>query len=113
MANITLKIAADASQAIQGINSVNLKMEQMQTAAQRVSSGLVNLGTKLASTALSFSTLAAMVGKVVETAKELVISYSAQEQAEVRLQATLKATQNACGMSDSEMIFAMWENIFS
>ena len=45
-------------------------MEQMQTAAQRVSSGLVNLGTKLASTALSFSTLAAMVGKVVETAKD-------------------------------------------
>ena len=104
MANITLKIAADASQAIQGINSVNLKMEQMQTAAQRVSSGLVNLGTKLTSTALSFSTLAAMVGKVVETAKELVISYSAQEQAEVRLQATLKATQNACGMSATELL---------
>lgn len=104
MANINLKITADASQAIQGINSVNLKMEQMQTASQRVSTGLVNLGTKLASTALSFSTIAAMVGKVVETAKELVTSYSVQEQAEVRLQSTLKATQQACGMSATELL---------
>ena len=104
MANINLKITADASQAIQGINSVNLKMEQMQTASQRVSTGLVNLGTKLASTALSFSTIAAMVGKVVETAKELVTSYSVQEQAEVRLQSTLAATSQACGMSASELL---------
>ena len=111
--NITLKISSDVSQAVNGINSVNQKLDQFRQKTETVTSRLTNVSLGFNSFADMGSKVASAIRDVVDVCAELVNSYSAQEQAEVRLQATLKATQNACGMSDSEMIFAMWENIFS
>lgn len=42
--------------------------------------------------------------KVVDVASELTAAYSIQEQAEVKLQSTLKATQNVCGLTATELL---------
>ncbi|MBO8436158.1 MAG: phage tail length tape measure family protein [Spirochaetes bacterium] len=49
-------------------------------------------------------TASIVVEKITTAVRATVDAYSAQEQAEIRLQTTLKATQNAVGMSASELL---------
>ena len=102
--NITLKISSDVSQAVNGINSVNQKLDQFRQKTETVTSRLTNVSLGFNSFADMGSKVASAIRDVVDVCAELVNSYSAQEQAEVRLQATLKATQNACGMSATELL---------
>lgn len=138
---ITVKFEADVNSALNGIQSVNQKLdqltktiqssnsrfEQLSKNTQSVNSKLANLSkpldgakSKILSLSASFSALTtaagivvSMIQKLTQRVAELMSSYSIQEKAEMRLQSTLKATQNACGMTASEMIFAIWKNIFS
>ena len=110
--NITLKISSDVQSAVNGINSVNQKLDQFRQKTETATSKLTQFTVGFNSIVDMGGKVASAIRVVVDACTELVNSYSAQEQAEVRLQATLKATQNACGMTASEMIFAMWKNIF-
>ena len=110
--NITLKISSDVQSAVNGINSVNQKLDQFKQKTESAASKLTQFTVGFNSFADMGSKVVSVIRAMVDVAAELVNSYSAQEQAEVRLQTTLKATQNAYGMTASEMIFAMWENIF-
>ncbi len=138
---ITVKLEADVNSALNGIQSVNQKLdqltktiqssnsrfEQLSKNTQSVSSKLANLAkpaeaatSRIVSLSAGFSivtnaagTVLSMISKMGQGLISLSKISSVQEKAEIRLQSTLKATQNACGMTASEMIFAMWENIFS
>ena len=102
--NITLKISSDVQSAVNGINSVNQKLDQFKQKTESASSKLTQFTVGFNSFADMGSKVVSVIRAMVDVAAELVNSYSAQEQAEVRLQATLKATQNACGMSATELL---------
>ena len=110
--DITLRVSADTSQAINSLNNLTVKLKQVGNDFDFASTKIGKISTTISLVGTATNTLTAYMQKFISVATELVNSYAAQEQAEVRLQATLKATQNACGMTASEMIFAMWENIF-
>ena len=129
---ITVKLEADVNSALNGIQSVNQKLdqltktiqssnsrfEQLSKNTQSVSSKLANLAkpaeaatSRIVSLSAGFSivtnaagTVLSMISKMGQGLISLSKISSVQEKAEIRLQATLKATQNACGMTASEML---------
>ena len=102
--NIAIKIQADVSSAVNGINQVNQKLDSLQreSEASRKSLAAVAAGFSVVSNAAGI--LASGIGKVVDACSALVSAYSAQELSERRLQATLRATQNVIGMSVGELL---------
>ena len=102
--DITLRVSADTSQAINSLNNLTVKLKQVGNDFDFASTKIGKISTTISLVGTATNTLTAYMQKFVSVATELVNSYSAQEQAEVRLQATLKATQNACGMSATELL---------
>lgn len=102
--NIQLKVSADISSAVQGIRQVNTTLGQMQASVQSAISRFSRIATSAVAVTGAVGAVAAVISSVVDNVRELVSAYSAQEQAETRLQAVLKATGNAAGMSASEMM---------
>ncbi len=102
--NIAIKIQADVSSAVNGINQVNQKLDSLQreSEASRKSLAVVAAGFSVVTNAAGI--LASGIGKVVDACSALVSAYSAQELSERRLQATLRATQNVIGMSVGELL---------
>ena len=102
--NIQIEIAASVQQAVNGISSVVQKLDAMskQTGFVQSKFGQLTAGVTLAISSLS--AVAQAVDRVVEAAKACVTAYSAQEQAERRLQTVLTATRNAVGMSSAELL---------
>ena len=102
--NITLKISSDVSQAVKGIDSVNKSLQQMQKSTETASSKFAKFTTAFIGAKGVFEGSVQIIGKVKDAVAKLLSSYSIQEKAEMRLQSTLKATQNGCGMTASEML---------
>ena len=102
--NITLKISSDVQQAVNGINTVNQHLKQLESQTSSLSSKFTKMTSIAGGLSLAYSTVSNVITKVKDVFINLSASYSAQEQAEVRLQATLKATQSACGMSATELL---------
>ena len=102
--NITLKISADVQQAINGIGNVNQKLDQLSQKTDILDNKFVKLSTGFNIVTDTVGKVFGAFRKVVEVASELTAAYSVQEQAEVKLQSTLKATQNACGMTATELL---------
>ncbi len=102
--NITLKISSDVQSAVNGINSVNQKLDQFKQKTESAASKLTQFTVGFNSFADMGSKVVSVIRAIVDVATELINSYSAQEQAEVRLQSTLAATQQACGMTASELL---------
>ena len=102
--DIQIKISANVSSAVQGINQVNQKLDQMQKSSETVASKITRIGAVFTTFSAIAGTVAAVIGKTVDVCKDLVNAYSAQEQAEIKLQGVLAATQAAVGMSVSEML---------
>lgn len=102
--NIQLKISADIGSAVQGINQVNQKLDQMATSAERNQRRFATLAAGFIATMSALGIVKEAVSAVVDTAKALVDAYSAQEQAEIKLQGVLTATAGAVGMSAAEML---------
>ena len=61
------------------------------------------LGRVLTSGTAVIAGVTAAIAGVVAVSKDLISTYSVQEQAEVRLEATLRATGSAIGMSSKEL----------
>ena len=102
--DITLRVSADTSQAINSLNNLTVKLKQVGNDFDFASTKIGKISTTISLVGTATNTLTAYMQKFISVATELVNSYAAQEQAEVRLQATLKATQNACGMSATELL---------
>lgn len=83
------------------------KMEKSLRDAAAASSELSDkqsaLGRVLTSGTAVIAGVTAAIAGVVAVSKDLISIYSVQEQAEVRLEATLRATGNAIGMSSKEL----------
>lgn len=83
------------------------KMEKSLRDAAAASSELSEkqsaLGRVLTSGTAVIAGVTAAIAGVVAVSKDLISIYSVQEQAEVRLEATLRATGNAIGMSSKEL----------
>ena len=102
--NITIKIASDVSSAVQGINQVNQKLDSLIRAGESVRNKFTQMTAVAGGISMAYGAVSNVVGKVVATVNSLVTAYSTQASAEVRLQQTLAATQEACGMSASELM---------
>ncbi len=102
--NISLQIAADVSSAVKGIQSVAQQLSDLKNSSSSGLSAFTSLATGVASTRVVFDTVAQSISKVVSVASNLISAYASQEQAEMRLQTMLKATQNACGMTAAELL---------
>ena len=102
--DITLRVSADTSQAINSLNNLTVKLKQVGNDFDFASTKIGKISTTISLVGTATNTLTANMQKIIGTAAELITSYSAQEQAEVRLQSTLAATSQACGMSAAELL---------
>lgn len=100
---LTIKISANVVQALGGIESVKQKLEQMSKSTMTASERFVDFSAKLSAVSIAFQSVSRIMGIAVSAAKDVITAYSAQEQAERRLQTVLTATQNAVGMSAAEL----------
>ena len=90
--NITLKISSDVQSAVNGINSVNQKLDQFKQKTESAASKLTQFTVGFNSFADMGSKVVSVIRAIVDVATELINSYSAQEQAEVRFR-----TFKSCG----------------
>ena len=102
--NINIKISADVQQAVNGINNINKSLDKMHQATESTSSKFIRLSSIIVGIKSAFSVASNAISAVANASRAVIEAYSAQEQAEIRLQATLQATQNACGMTAVEML---------
>ncbi len=100
---LTIKISANVVQALGGIESVKQKLEQMSKSTMTTSERFVDFSAKLSAVSIVFQSVNHIIGIAVSAAKNVITSYSAQEQAERCLQTVLAATQNAVEMSATEL----------
>lgn len=101
--SLTIKVAADVAKAVSGIEEVNKKLKELSDKSMTVSEKFKNVAALMGSATMAFNTVKSVVGALVNVNKQLIDSYSMQEQAQTRLATTLQATNNAIGMSASEL----------
>ena len=103
--NITLNITAETGKAVVNINQVVQKIEQLQGKGSALKQHVLpQLAAGFTAVTSAVGIVAMSLGKVSGAVMSTVTAYSAQEIAERRLQTTLRATQNAVGMSAGEML---------
>lgn len=124
MSQLKIDVTADARKAKQelkdsasAVNSVSSAAETASARTDRMEKSLKDaaaasselsekqsaLGRVLTSGTAVIAGVTAAIAGVVAVSKDLISIYSVQEQAEVRLEATLRATGNAIGMSSKEL----------
>ena len=101
--NIAIQISSNVQQAVNGINAVNQRLEALQKDTESVSSRFQRLSSIAGGATIVLNTVAQAFQKASAAVRACVEAYSAQEQAERRLQTVLTATQNAVGMSAAEL----------
>lgn len=101
--NIAIQISANAQQAVAGIQTVNQKLDQMQKSTETASSRFIRISAVMQGSLMIFNRVQSGLQLVASAVSACTGAYSVQEQAERRLQTTLTATQNAVGMSASEL----------
>ena len=102
--NISINISANTASAVSGIQNVNNGLQKLVVQFQTAKSACERLAMGLTAISQVYMTASIVVEKITAAVRATVDAYSAQEQAEIRLQTTLKATQNAVGMSASELL---------
>lgn len=100
---LTIEIAANVSQAVKGIESVSKSMEDASKKANSFGGKLSSVGLSLSAFNSILGTVTTATKRIAQTTSELVSIYAIQEQAQTRLATTLKATNNAVGMSATEL----------
>lgn len=124
MSQLKIDVTADARKAKQelkdsasAVSSVSSAAETASVRTDRMEKSLKDaaaasselsdkqsaLGRVLTSGTAVIAGVTAAIAGVVAVSKDLISIYSVQEQAEVRLEATLRATGNAIGMSSKEL----------
>ena len=124
MSQLKIDVTADARKAKQelkdsasAVSSVSSAAETASARTDRMEKSLKDaavaslelsdkqaaLGRVLTSGTAVIAGVTAAIAGVVAVSKDLISTYSIQEQAEVRLEATLRATGNAIGMSSKEL----------
>lgn len=100
---LTIKVAADVSKAVSGIESVNQKLQDMSKAASLSTSALSRISSTLGGLSIVYSSAKNVISFFTDKVKAAAEAYSIQEQAQTRLETALKATNNAIGMSATEL----------
>lgn len=100
---LAIQITSNTASAVSGIKNVSQSMQELGTATDGTNSKLIQNATKITSLGGAYSTISGAINKIVSVSKELIDTYSVQEQAEARLETTLKATGNQIGMSALEL----------
>lgn len=124
MSQLKIDVTADARKAKQelkdsasAVSSVSSAAETASTRTDKMEKSLKDaaaasselsekqsaLGRVLTSGTAVIAGVTAAIAGVVAVSKDLISTYSVQEQAEVRLEATLRATGSAIGMSSKEL----------
>ncbi len=102
--NIAIQISANTQQAVAGIQSIKQKLDQLQKESEETRRSFVSVAAGFAAITTAAGVVAKAIGVVARAGAELVTAYSAQELAERKFQATLRATQNVIGMSTGELL---------
>lgn len=102
--NIQIKIASDVGNAVNGINQVSQKLSQLSQIFQSASAKLTMVGGAFFTVQAFAQTAIGAIQKVADVVGDLSAAYMAQEKAEASLQAALKATSSACGMTATELL---------
>ena len=96
-ANLKVNVSADTKQATEKISNLSREMEGFSKIK----------GTGMATSLLVWTAVAdkafSMAKQLYGASKELVDLYAVQQQAEVKLSATLRATGNQIGMTTTEL----------
>lgn len=103
MSNIELKVAADVADARQKLEQINGSLSDMSGRMESARGKMTSLSLTFNQLSQSMNVVFGYAKNVYAQMKELVDIYAVQEQAEKKLQATLKATQSACGMTEDEL----------
>lgn len=124
MSQLKIDVTADAKKAKQELKDSASAVSSVSSAADRANTSTIQMEKSLKSAASASSELSdkqsalgrvltsgtavvagvtAAIAGVVAISKDLINVYSVQEQAEVRLEATLRATNNTIGMSSKEL----------
>ena len=124
MSQLKIDVTADARKAKQELKDSASAVSSVSSAADKANASTSNMEKSLKSAASASSELSdkqsalgrvltsgtaviagitAAIAGVVAISKDLIDVYSVQEQAEVRLEATLRATNNTIGMSSKEL----------
>lgn len=102
--NIQIKIASDVGNAVNGINQVSQKLSQLSQIFQSASAKVTMVGGAFFTVQAFAQTAIGAIQKVADVVGDLSAAYMAQEKAEASLQAALKATSSACGMTATELL---------
>lgn len=101
---ITIKLRAESASAIKGISDVTASLDKFGSKTDSLRQKLVGASVAISSLYTAAGAVMNVIGAAVDIGKELVNSYTVQQQAEIKLQSVLTATQNAVGMSANEML---------
>lgn len=102
--NIQIEISANVSSAVQGINQVNQKLDQLAAENEKTRKSFTALAAGFSAIATAGSVVFGVIQKIGQAVESTITAYGAQTQAEIRLQSTLKATSNAIGMTATELV---------
>lgn len=102
--NIQIEISANVSSAVQGINQVNQKLDQLAAENEKTRKSFTALAVGFSAIATAGSVVFGVIQKIGQAVGSTITAYGAQTQAEIRLQSTLKATSNAIGMTATELV---------
>ena len=101
--SLVMEITANTAKAAAGIESVSKSLEKLSNQSNTVKSKFDRLTAAFNQYSISLDYFSRGIKKAVAIGKDLINVYSVQEQAEVRLATTLKATNNVIGMSAVEL----------
>ena len=96
---VKITVKSETEQAKRELDNLTSSVSKISTPLSAATSGLAKIGLLAAGIAAT----AKAVKVLVDKSKEYIDLYKIQEQAEVRLEASLKATKNAVGMSSDEL----------
>jgi len=100
---LAITITSNTASAVSGIKNVSQSMVDLGTTTESTRQKLIKHAQDLTSVGGAYTFVSGVVKKAINVSKELISTYSVQEQAETRLATTLKATGNAIGMSALEL----------
>ena len=80
--NIAIQISSNVQQAVNGINSVNQRLEALQKDIESVFSRFQRFSSIAGGATIAFNTIAQAFQKIAGEVRACVEAYSAQEQAE-------------------------------
>ena len=104
--DLNINVTAETKQASDSLKDISSQIDKLIKSSQSYQSKMMGLSGVIN----VYEKVAHYVGKAIAVTGEWISLHSIQEQTETRLQATLRATGNAIGLSTTEM-YAMADGL--